>query len=56
MASIRVDRLSADLPFGARVTGLTLNALRDEEVRTRLFEVFEERGVVVFKDLSYNFV
>ncbi len=52
MPSIRIDQLRDDLPFGATVTGLTLDALDDEEVCDQLRNVFEERGVIVFRKLE----
>lgn len=52
MASINVSQLADELPFGACVTGVDLEALKDEDVRSRLRDVFEERGVVVFKGLE----
>ena len=54
MASIRVDRLEEGVPFGARVTGLTLEALDDEAVLARLRQVFEDCGVVVFRDVPIS--
>lgn len=52
MPSIKVDQLRDDLPYGAKVTGLTLDALKDEDVRSQLRDVFEQSGVVVFKGLD----
>lgn len=47
---ITITDLSDDLPFGARVHGLTSQALADESVRLQLREAFDARGVLVFKD------
>jgi len=52
MSSFKVEQLRGDLPFGAKVTGLTLDALKDEDVRNQLREIFEDRGVIVFKDIA----
>jgi len=54
MASIKVDQLREDIPFGARVTGLTLTALQDDDVRKHLRDIFEDRGVVVFEKLDMS--
>jgi taurine dioxygenase len=50
MPLITITELSDDLPFGARVYGVTLQALADEAVRQQLREAFDARGVLVFKD------
>jgi taurine dioxygenase len=52
MASIEVKALQEDLPFGARIGGVTQEALNDEAVRRRLNEVFEQRGMIVFEDVE----
>lgn len=52
MSSIKVDKLRDDLPYGAKVTGLTFAALKDEDVRSQLRQVFEDRGLVVFKGVQ----
>jgi len=54
MASIRIERLSGDLPFGARITGLTLDALGDAEVRAEIMQAFDDRGVIVFSNLDMS--
>ena len=52
MASITVSPLRDDLPFGARITGLTRQALADDAVAARIRDIFEERGVLVFEDVE----
>ena len=52
MASIEVRPLQDDLTFGARVTGVTSAALKDEDVRAQLNSLFEDRGVVVFEGVE----
>jgi taurine dioxygenase len=52
MASIEVKPLREDLSFGARITGVTHESLKDEAVRRRLVEVFEDRGMIVFEDME----
>jgi len=52
MAGIEVRPLEADLPFGARILGVTKAALQDEAVREEIKAVFEDRGVIVFDELD----
>jgi taurine dioxygenase len=49
MASICINPLRDDLGFGARVSGVSLDALRDEAVREQLRDLFEARGLIVFE-------
>src|SRR5262245_58556766 len=52
MTSIDVQPIQAGLGFGARVGGLTPDAVQDEAVRQQLVDLFEERGVLVFEDVE----
>lgn len=52
VASIKVQPLQDDLPFGARIRGVTRAALADEDVRRQIVDAFEERGVLVFEELE----
>ena len=52
MASVNVRPLHADLPFGARMSGLTRQAVQTQEIRQRIRDVFEDRGVVVFEGVE----
>ena len=52
MSSIEVQNLSDDLPFGARVKGITRSTLQDDDVRARLNALFEDRGVIVFEGVE----
>jgi taurine dioxygenase len=52
MASISVQPISDDLPFGARVSGIDRSNVTDAGVRARLNAVFEERGVIVFEGVE----
>ena len=49
MASISITPVSKDLPFGARVAGVTPENVADESVRTQLNTAFEQHGVLVFE-------
>lgn len=50
MAAITVRPLQKNLPFGARIDGVTEETLMDEGVRRQLNEVFEECGMIVFEN------
>jgi len=52
MATITVRPIRDDLPFGARIGGLTLDQTSDPEVRERLNEAFEERGLLIFEGVD----
>jgi taurine dioxygenase len=52
MPSLKVSPLAEDIPFGAKVAGVTWETLHDESVRRQIRDVFERRGVVVFKDIE----
>lgn len=52
MVSIHVAPLRDDLTFGARVTGVTLAALQDEDIRAQLRKVFSDRGMILFEDVE----
>ena len=52
MTDITVRPIRDDLGFGARVAGLTIEALDDPDVRSRLTEAFEERGLLIFEDVE----
>ncbi|MCW1429857.1 TauD/TfdA dioxygenase family protein [Novosphingobium sp. JCM 18896] len=47
-----IRALEEGLPFGARVGGLTAGQLQDEDIRARLQQLFEDRGVIVFEDVE----
>lgn len=52
MSSIHVRPLREDLSFGARVTGVTLALLEEQQVRDRLKRVFRERGMILFEEVE----
>src|SRR5262245_14096029 len=52
MASINVRPLRDDLPFGARITGVNYDTLKDDGVRQQINKVFEDRGMIVFEGLE----
>jgi alpha-ketoglutarate-dependent taurine dioxygenase len=50
--SIEVRPLREDLQFGCRIAGLTETILQDEDVRAKLRQAFEERGLIVFEEVE----
>jgi taurine dioxygenase len=50
--SIDVRPLSGDLPFGARITGVTPDNAADDAVREQINRVFTDRGMIVFEDVE----
>jgi len=52
MASIEVKPLQDDLPFGARIRGVTRETLKDEAIRTQINDVFEQAGMIVFEEVE----
>ena len=52
MASITITPLQADLPFGARISGVTYEALADEAIRKQINDTFLARGMIVFENVE----
>src|SRR6516162_9997840 len=52
MTTIQVTDLQDDLPFGARISGVTEGALSDEATRQQINQVFEQRGMIVFEGVE----
>lgn len=52
MSTIKVIPLSDDLPFGAKISGVNWNALKNESVRKQIFDVFEKRGMIAFEGME----
>jgi taurine dioxygenase len=52
MTSIRVTALQDDLPFGARISGISHEALQDQSVHRQINDIFEERGMIVFENVE----
>ncbi len=52
MSLLKVKPLREDLPFGARVEGLTPENIHDPAIRQQLNEVFEDRGMIVFEHVE----
>jgi taurine dioxygenase len=52
MGTLDVKPLKNDLPFGARIAGVTREDLADAAIRQQLNDVFEQRGMIVFEDVE----
>jgi len=52
MTSITTKPLGDGLSFGARVSGVTQDVLRDEAVVKQLIELFENRGLIIFENVE----
>ncbi len=52
MTTMTVRPIRDDLPFGARVGGITRDGLRDTGLRTHMIESFEEHGLLIFDDVE----
>jgi taurine dioxygenase len=52
VASIEVRSLGDDIPFGARIGGVTVEALEHPEIRQQINAVFEDRGMIVFEGVD----
>ena len=50
--AIAIEALDENLPFGARVTGVTGSLLKDAATRAQLNQLFEDRGVIVFEGVE----
>ena len=50
--AIEVRPLRDDLDFGARIRGVTHEALADPAIRDEINRVFEDRGMIVFEDVD----
>ena len=52
MALLEIRELSSQIPFGAQVSGVTLAALEDSDLRGQLRDLFDSKGVLVFRDMG----
>jgi taurine dioxygenase len=50
--TIAIEPLREELPFGVRITGVTEASLAQDEVRQRIRQAFEERGLIVFSGIE----
>ncbi|MCB2078131.1 MAG: TauD/TfdA family dioxygenase [Novosphingobium sp.] len=50
--TLRIDKLSDDLPFGARISGVTEAVLAVAEARDEILKTFEDRGLIVFSGVE----
>jgi len=52
MSKLDIRPLTADHPFGARISGLTWDNIENEAVRQKINDVFWDRGVIIFEDME----
>ena len=52
MSKIKVRDLRDDLSFGSIIEGVNFETLKDPAVRAEINDVFEHRGMIVFKDVE----
>jgi taurine dioxygenase len=52
MTTITVQPVREDLSFGARVRGVTYDALRDPDVRAEINALFEKYGLLILEDVE----
>jgi hypothetical protein len=52
VTALTVSDLSEDLPFGARISGVTQEALKDETNRELIRQTLRERGVIVSENIE----
>jgi len=54
MTTLDIRPLSEEHPFGARISGVTMANVGDDDIRRTLREVFEDRGMIVFEDIEQS--
>jgi taurine dioxygenase len=54
MTDIHIRPLSDDLPFGARISGVTLGNVGDADVRAQINATFEDRGMILFEGVEQS--
>jgi taurine dioxygenase len=52
MMGVQFEPLSADLPFGVRITGMTAANVDDADLRAEINAVFDDRGVILFSGVE----
>lgn len=52
MPNLTITPLSEELPFGARIKGVTSANVHDPETRRQINEVFTERGMILFEEME----
>lgn len=54
MTSITISPLRDDLPYGARIRGVTHEALKDESNRKAIGQALHDHGMIVFEDVEQS--
>ncbi|MCH7789560.1 MAG: TauD/TfdA family dioxygenase [Acidobacteria bacterium] len=52
MTALTIQSVSDDSQLGARVGGVTLEALKEPEAREQISDLFEERGLLIFEEVE----
>ena len=52
MASLDVQPIREDLPFGVRIRGLTRDQIADSATRARINDLFYRHGMILFEDVE----
>ena len=52
MPAFKIEALSDDLPFGARISGVTMDNVGDADVRKQINAAFIDRGMIVFQGVE----
>jgi taurine dioxygenase len=54
VSTVAIKPLRADLPYGARVSGITFETLQHDTCRKRLAATLVDRGMIVFEDVEQS--
>ena len=54
MTALDIRPLTDDHPFGARISGVTMDNVADENIRQAMRDTFEDRGMIVFEDVEQS--
>jgi len=51
-SKVSIRDIGPDYAFGSRVDGVTWDNIHDEDLRAQLFELFEDRGLLIFENME----
>lgn len=52
MGKVRIRDLKGDFTFGSRVDGVTWGNIYDQDLRSELVQLFEDRGLLIFENME----
>lgn len=52
MSALDIRPLSDQHPFGARISGVTMDNVESEELRARILDTFWDRGMIIFEGMK----